>query len=84
MVLALNQIGRAVRHVVTQVIKAEFVVCTVGDIGLVCAFAFCAVGTVVFQTINAEAQEVEYRGIPLGVTTSQLIVYGYQMHASTA
>ena len=78
----LHHVLRVTRHVVTQVVEAELVVGTVGDVGVVCGAAFCRVRLVLVDAVDSQTEEVVQRSHPLRVTLCQVIVDGHHMHAT--
>ena len=81
MVLALDKVLRIDGHVVAQVVKAEFVVGTEGDVGLVCLAARIGAGLVLVDAIDAQPVEHIKRAHPLRVSFGQVVVDGDHMDA---
>ena len=79
----LHTIGRLVHHVVAQVVKTVFVVGTVGDVTAVGSLLVFA-GHLRQVDAHAQTQEVVQTPHPLGVTLSQVIVDGHDVHAVAA
>ena len=77
---ALYQILRILRHVVTQIVKTEFVICTKGDIRQVCTTACLAVGLVLVNAIHAETMEHVNGSHPFRVTLGQIVIDRYHMN----
>ncbi len=80
-VLALNQIGRVLRHVVTKIVKAELIVgaeCDVGQIGLTTCLA---IGLMLVYAVHTETMEHVDGPHPLGVALGQVVVHCNHMHA---
>ena len=80
-VRALHEVLGARGHVVTQVVKAELVVGTEGDIGKISLATCLAVGLVFVNTIDAQPVEHIERTHPLRVTLGQIVVDGNHMYA---
>ena len=80
MVATLNKLGQGVHHVVTKVIKTEFVIGAVGDVGIVGGFTLfrCHVGQ---DHADFQTQEPVDAPHPFRVTLGQVIVDGDHMHA---
>ncbi len=76
---ALNQGLQTGSHVVTQVIEAEFVIGSVGDIRVVSGF-FCIFVLTMNHGSHGEAKEAVEPTHPFGVTLSQVIVHRYHVH----
>jgi hypothetical protein len=62
-------------HVVSQVVEAEFVVGSVGDVRGVALLAL-RLGEIVEDHADGEAEEAMYLTHPLGVETGQVVVHG--------
>ena len=77
---ALNEVERANRHVITQIIEAELVVRTESDITGISLAAVVRVGFVLVDTIDTQAMEHIERSHPFGVTAREVIVHGHDMH----
>ena len=75
----LNQGIRLKLHVVAQVVEAEFVIGTVGDVTGVGRFARIIIH-VVEDTAGRQTQPAVKIPHPLGVAPSQVIVYGHDVH----
>src|ERR1700754_521963 len=73
-VFALYHLFRRMHHIITQVVKPEFVVGTIGNIRHVSLTARFAVWLVLVDTIDRQTQPFEDGAIPFGVTTGQVIV----------
>ena len=78
--LALNQVGRVLGHVVAQVVETELVVGAEGNVGQICTAAALAIGLVLVDAIHAEAMEHVDGTHPLGVALCQIVVHGYHVH----
>ena len=65
--LALNQLLRTLGHVVAEVVKAEFVVRSIRDVGTVSLAARFAVGLVFVDAVHAQSMEFKQRCHPFGV-----------------
>ena len=66
-VLALHQRARRVRHVVAEVVEAEFVVGAVSDIGHVRVATLGTVGLVFVDAVHTHAVELVQGAHPLGI-----------------
>ena len=73
-VAALHEVLGAHGHVVAQVVEAELVVRTEGDVGLVGAAALFGVGLVLVDAVHGEAVEHVERAHPLGVTLGEVVI----------
>ncbi len=81
--LTLNALFRTERHIVTQIVKAVFVVGAVGDIcGIGLTLGRCRQARHV--NAHAHAKELEQRTVVFGVTLGQVVVDGDYVHAFTA
>ena len=67
-VFALYQIVRTDRHVITQVVETEFVVCTEGDVCIVSRAAGIRVRLVLVDTVYGKSMEHIKRSHPFRVT----------------
>jgi len=77
---ALAAVFDAVLHIVTQVVKAVFVVGAVGDVGGVGGF-FLFVVLLRDNHAHAHAQELIQRAHPFGVAAREVIVHRHHVHA---
>ena len=80
MMLPLYQVGHVDRHVVTEVIEAELVVGTEGDVAVVCLLPGIAVRLVLVDAVHRKSVEHIKRSHPLRVTLGQIVVDGDHMH----
>ena len=80
-VLALHEVLGRRSHVVAQVVEAEFVVRTEGDVGHVGLAARLGVGLVLVDAVHRQTVELVERTHPLGVTLGQVVVHRHQVHA---
>ena len=79
-VLTLYQVFRAVGHVVTEVVEAEFIVRTERDVGHV-GFATCVgVGLMLVDAVHAQSVEFIKRSHPFGVTLGQVVVHRHHVY----
>ena len=78
-VLTLYKVGRRHGHIVTQVIEAELVVRTEGDVCLIGLAACGRVRLVLVDTVDGQSVEHIERPHPLGVTLCQIVVDGYDV-----
>ena len=83
-VLALHQLIRTHRHVVTEVIKAKLVVGAVHDVALVGVASRFGVGLMPVDAIDAEAVELENGAHPFRVTSSQIVVDRHEVNAAAS
>ena len=67
-------------HVVAQVVEAEFVVGSVGDVGGVCGPALVVV-QIVHDHAHRQPQELVNLAHPLGVALGQVVVHRHHVHA---
>ena len=81
MVLALHQVRHARAHIVTEVVKAELVIGTEGDVAVIGGLAGGGVGLMLVNAVHGQAMEHVQRAHPLGVTLGQVVVHGNHMHA---
>src|SRR5699024_451313 len=70
-------------HVVAEIIKAELIIGTIGNIGAVGFAALFSIWIVQVYTIYFQAVKVEDGLIPFGITLSQIVVNCNYMHATT-
>ena len=79
--LTLHEVLRADGHVVAQVVEAELVVRSEGDVREVSLAALVGIGLVLVDTVHREAVKHVERSHPFGVTLREVIVDGDHMHA---
>ena len=79
--LTLHEVLRADGHVVAQVVEAEFVVGTEGDVGEVSLAALVGVGLVLVDAVHGKAVKHVERAHPFGVTFGEVVVDGDHMYA---
>ena len=70
----LNEVRGGCRHIVSQVVKAELIVRTEGDVRIVSLAAPLAVGLVLVDTVDTQPVKHIERSHPLGVTLSQIVI----------
>ena len=75
----LNAISGLVDHVVSQVIKAEFVIGAVGDIRLISSLFIFALHVRKVDA-NRQTQKVVKLSHPLRITIGQVIIYRHDMN----
>ena len=80
-VSALYEVERRGGHVITQVVEAEFVVRTKGDIAGISTTALLAIGFIAVDAVNGQSEEHVNRSVPLAVTLSQVVVDGDYVNA---
>ena len=81
MVLALNDVVDVTRHVVAEVVKAEFVVGSEGDVGQVSLATALRIGLVFVDAIDAQTMEFVQRAHPFGIAFSEVVVDGDDVNA---
>ncbi len=77
----LHPVFQTERHVVAQIVEAEFVVGAVGHVAGV-GFAFLFLGLLGKDHAHAQAQEFVQRTHPVGVPLGQIVVHRDHMHAA--
>ena len=80
-VTTLHEIHWASSHIITEVVKTEFVVSTEGDIASICTAAFVRVRTMFINTIHRQTVEHIERSHPLGVTFGKVVVDCHHVYA---
>ena len=80
-VLTLDQLLRALRHIVAQVVEAEFVVGAVRNVGTVSLPTGFAIGLVLVDAIDSHAVELKQWRHPLRVAAGEVIVHSDEVHA---
>ncbi len=78
--LALHQLGRVDRHVVAQVVEAELIVGTVGDVAVVARAALFGIEPV-HDKAHGKAQELVHEAHLLRVTAGEVVVHRHHVHA---
>ena len=78
---ALHKVFRVLRHVVTQIVETELVVCAEGNVGKIGFAALRTVGLMLIDAIHTQAVEHIDRAHPLGVTLCQIVVDGDDVNA---
>ena len=78
--LTLHEVLRADGHVVAQVIEAELVVRSEGDVREVSLAALVGIGLVLVDTIHGESVKHVERPHPFGVTLGEVVVDGNHVH----
>ena len=81
--VALGQVLPLKLHVVPEVVKPEFIVCTVGDVRTVGGFAFLVVH-IVEDHPHGQPQEIIDFGHPFCVSFGQVIVHRYDVDSFAA
>ena len=79
--LALYQVLRILSHIVTQIVEAELIVGTKGDVGQISLSALCTVGTMLVDAVHTESVEHIDGTHPFGVTLGQIVIHGHHMDA---
>ena len=67
-------------HVITQVIKTEFIICSVGDIRIVCDFSLVEI-QIMNNKADGETQKFVYLSHPFAVSFRQIIIDGNNVDA---
>src|SRR6187399_1569219 len=80
-VFTLHHLFRGMDHVITEVVEAEFVIGTIGNIGQVRFATGFAVGFMLVDTVHRKTQPFEDGAIPFGVTTGEVVVDRHDMNA---
>ena len=80
MVFALHHLIRGVYHIIAEIIKAEFIISTVGDVCIICIAAGIAVRLVLIYTIHAQSQPFENGAVPFTIPFCEVIIHGYNMY----
>ncbi|MNW87477.1 hypothetical protein D3C86_167210 [compost metagenome] len=77
---ALHAVAGVVDHVIAQIIKAEFVIGTVGDVGVVCRLLRIVIDLRQVDT-GRQAEPAVQRAHPLGIALCQVIIDGHHVYA---
>ena len=72
---ALHEVFGAGSHVVAQVVEAELIVRTEGDVSVVCCTTLRGIGAMLVDTVYAEAVEHVQRAHPLRVTLGEVVIH---------
>ncbi len=80
MVTALYHVFLVNHHVITQIIKAEFIVGSIGDIAVVGLSALVIV-QVMHDNANCKPKELVHLSHPLGITPGQVVIHSDQVNA---
>ena len=72
---ALHEVFGAGSHIIAQVVEAELVVRTEGDVSVVCCTTLRGIGAVLVDTVYAEAVEHVQRAHPLRVTLGEVVIH---------
>ena len=83
MMVPLYQLFLLDNHIVPEVVKAEFVIGTVSDVGPVCFASGFGVGIVPVDAVYREAMEVKDWFVPLSIPLGQVGIYGYNMNTAS-
>ena len=78
--LSLHPVAVVYYHIVTQIIKAELTVCSVGDIAAVCLALFLRLH-LRQHSADAQPQEVVQLAHPVRLKRCQILIYRYDMNA---
>ena len=76
----LNEIQRADRHVITQVVKTELIVRTKGNIAGIGLTTLIGIGFIAVNTIDTQAQELIEGTVPLAVTFGEVVINGHYVN----
>ena len=76
---ALYPVGGVIHHVVAQIVKTEFIICTVGNISCVRSL-FLLMRHLRQIDADTQAEKAIKRPHPLGITAGQIVVHGHDMH----
>ena len=82
-VAALYHVFRSTGHVIAQVIKAEFVVGAVGDVGKVGLAAGWRIGVVLVNAVDRQSGNSEIGPFHFRVAFCEVIVHGHNVNALT-
>ena len=77
---ALHLVFLVNHHVVAQIVKTEFVVCPVSNIGVIRFFAL-VVFKVMYNQADAQAEKTVNLAHPFGVAAGKVVVDGNNVHA---
>src|SRR5688572_25310273 len=80
---ALHHFFRGMNHVITEIIKAKFIIRSVGDVGEIGFSPVITIGLVLVNTINGDTKPFENCSVPFLVTTGEVIIYGDDMYSFT-
>ena len=83
MVFALDEFFWITCHIITEVVEAEFVVCSVGDVGEISVTTCLRVRFMLVDAVYGETEKFIYRSHPLGVTFREVIVNGNYVNTAT-
>ena len=83
-VATLHEVFGAGRHVVAQVVEAEFIVRTEGDVCVVSRTALGSIGAVLVDAVHAKTMEHVQRTHPLRVTLGEVVVHRDDMDTITS
>src|SRR5262249_41550554 len=79
---ALNHLVKGSHHVVTQIIEAKFVIRPIGDVCQVCCTTLWSLWVdSIDQYTNCQPQECIDLSHPFSITTCEIVVDCYYMHA---
>ena len=76
---SLNSLLFIDNHVVTEIVKAHFIVCTVSNIGVICLFLLVR-HHIAYNKTHSKAQKVIKLTHPFAVTLCKVIVYSYNVN----
>ena len=69
------------RHVISQIIKTKFIICSVGNVRIIRFFSSFRIGLVVIDTIYSQTVKLEKRCFPSAITFSQVVIDRDQMNS---
>ena len=78
--LALNKVFGARSHVITEVVEAELIVRTEGDVRIVGSTAFRGIGAVLVDAVYTQTMEHVEWSHPLGVTLGEVVIHRHHVH----
>ena len=81
MVFPLHEFFGRIHHVITQIIEAKFVVCAVANSCTISRSTSGSIGRIFINALASNAIKLKNWSHPLGVTASQIVIDGYDMHA---
>ena len=81
MVFALYFFVAAAHHVITQVVEAEFVIRTVGNVAVIGCAAFGRVRAVIVDAVDGKKKELENRSDPFTIPLGKVIIDRYDVYA---
>ena len=77
----LNQIVGGVSHIISEVVKTEFIVGSVGNVCQISFSSFWAVGFMIIDTIYTHAVKLKQWAHPSAISLGQVIIDGDQVNS---